>query len=347
MDISGGVNVVGYHRQALGLGSEARRLTRYLREHGIGVSTIDAPHSDSQVLNEIPESDNRWQFPNTVSVVTAQVLPRVMETLGASNFQSTRHAGMWYWELEHIPPSITGAFELVDEIWAGSEFIGAAFRRHSTKPVFVLPKEIPTPPPQMKSRYELSIPDQKFVVLCTFDFFSVFERKNPLACIEGFRRAFEEDDEVLLMIKSQNADKFPVHADQLSTAIADAENIVWRDEFVSDVEQWSLIANADVLVSTHRSEGLGLHILQAIACGKQVVCTGYSAPAEYVREPFGHHIDFTMVPIPTGIEAYPEGALWADPDIEHLAALLREARFATEQMARPALQVTNSNIKPK
>lgn len=343
----GGVNIVGYHRLALGLGSEARRLTRYIRELGAGVSTIDAPHSDSQVLHETPESDNRWQYPNTVSVVTAQALPRVMETLGSSNFQSTQHAGMWYWELEHIPPSITSAFELVDEIWAGSEFIGAAFRRYSTKPVFVVPKEIPSPPLQLMSRPELFIPDQKFVVLCTFDFFSVFERKNPLACVEGFKRAFGGDSGVLLLIKSQNAERFPVQADLLSNAISGVENIVWRDAFVSDIEQWSIIANADLLVSTHRSEGLGLHILQAIACGKQVLCTGYSAPAEYVKEPLGHLIDFTMVPIPPGIEAYPEGALWADPDIDHLVALLREARIAIEQVVTPSRQVTNSNIELK
>lgn len=326
MNLSAGINIVGYHRQALGLGAEARRLARKFHSAGVPVATIDAPLSASAVLAEYPESDNEWRYPNTVSVVTPQALPAVIRSLGEQRFTETRHAGMWYWELEYVTPEIRNAFELVDEIWTGSQFIGNALRRYSTKPVFVVPIDLPQPPQRLLTRRDLGLPNDTFIVLCTFDFCSVFERKNPLACVRGFLGAFGADEKVLLLIKTQNADMFPGYRHQLNLAIEGHRNIEWRDQSVTEIEQWSLISAADVLVSTHRSEGLGLHLLQAIACGTQVIATGYSAPTEFLTNTASHLIDYTLIKVGLGVAAYPECGQWATVDCGHLSERLQNVR---------------------
>ena len=47
-----------------------------------------------------------------------------------------------------------------------------------------------------------------FLFLFCFSYFSVFERKNPMAVIEGFKRAFRPDEGPQLVIKSIHGWRF-------------------------------------------------------------------------------------------------------------------------------------------
>jgi glycosyltransferase involved in cell wall biosynthesis len=319
-----GVNVVGYHRQSLGLGSEVRRIVRCLRAAGIPVATIDAPGSSSAVLHEAPESDNDWKFDTTLSVVAGDQLFGCMERLGISQFETGRHFSMWYWELMKINEPMKLVLPAVDGLVAGSEFIYECLVRSTDKPVFQFPLTNIGIIEATHSRKKLGLPEDRLIFLCTFDFFSVIERKNPLDAIAAFKMAFVENSGPLLLVKSQNGHLLPADLALVTEAIEGRADIIHVDQHVSEEEQASYLQCADVLVSLHRSEGLGLHILEALFRGVPILSTGFSAPIEFIDAENSLLVDYALVPVKNGNGVYPTGYLWAQPDVQHAAHLMRE-----------------------
>ena len=43
-------------------------------------------------------------------------------------FRNRHTAGYWFWEVEDLPRSMHGAFDIVDEVWAATDFIAEAVR---------------------------------------------------------------------------------------------------------------------------------------------------------------------------------------------------------------------------
>ena len=107
-------------------------------------------------------------------------------------------------------------------------------------------------------------------------------------------------------------------------AVADGrDDIVIRDGYVSANERDSYVAACDCYVSLHRSEGLGLTMAEAIACGKPVVATRYSGNLEFMDEGNSYLVPYSLVEVPPSWWAHQPGAAWAEPDIDAAAGLMR------------------------
>ena len=319
-----GVNVVGYHRQSLGLGAEARRVVRCLRAAGVPVSTIDAPGSSSAQIENLPLSDNEWRHNTTLSIVAGDQLQNCMSELDNLNFQNRKHYSMWYWELMKINEPMKTALPLIDGLVAGSEFIYECLVRSADKPVFQFPLTDIGIIEATHSRKSIGLPADRLIFLCTFDFFSVIERKNPLDTIAAFKMAFIENSGPLLVVKSQNGHLLPADLALVTEAIDGRADIIHIDQHVSEVEQASYLQCSDVLVTLHRSEGLGLHILEALLRGVPILSTGFSAPIEFLDSSNSVLVDYALVPVKNGNGVYPTGYLWAQPDVQHAAHLMRK-----------------------
>jgi len=106
----------------------------------------------------------------------------------------------------------------------------------------------------------------------------------------------------------------------------------------------SLIASADVFVSLHRAEGLGLCLLEAMALGRPVVATGWSGNLDYMDDRNSCLVDCDLVPVRGATHpAYASANLapdarWAEPRLDHaatwLARLARDARLRRRIGAR-------------
>ena len=319
-----GVNVVGYHRQSLGLGAEVRRVVRCLRAAGVPVSTIDAPGSSSAYINSIPLSDNDWRYETTLSVVAGDQLRNCMEQLGVTHFEKGRHCSMWYWELMKLNEPMKSALPLINGLVAGSRFIYECLVRSTDEPVFQFPLTDIRSLEATESRKVLGLPEDRLIFLCTFDFFSVIERKNPLDAIAAFKMAFEENSGPILLIKSQNGNILTEDLALVTHEIGGRTDIIHIDQHVNEVTQASYLQCADVLVSLHRSEGLGLHILEALLRGVPVLSTAFSAPTEFLDSGNSVPVDYALVPVKNGNGVYPTGYLWAQPDVQHAAHLMRK-----------------------
>jgi glycosyltransferase involved in cell wall biosynthesis len=223
-----------------------------------------------------------------------------------------------------INEPMRAALPYVDGLVAGTGFIRDCLVRSSDKPVFLLPLTDIGIINATKSRTDLGLPEDRLIFLCTFDFFSVIERKNPIDAIVAFKMAFVENAGPILIIKSQNGHLLKEDLALIAEAIEGRTDIVHVDQHVDEETQASYLQCADVLVSLHRSEGLGLHILEALLRGVPVLSTAFSAPTEFLDSANSALVDYALVPVKNGNGVYPTGYLWAQPDVQHAAYLMRK-----------------------
>jgi glycosyltransferase involved in cell wall biosynthesis len=88
---------------------------------------------------------------------------------------------------------------------------------------------------------------------------------------------------------------------------------------MSFAEMARLYQAADVLVAPYTGEGFNLPVLEAVACGLPVICTGGRPTDDFTREEFAMRIDSKVEPLPD----MPGYRL--KPDLEHLIALMRKS----------------------
>ncbi|MGI8482287.1 MAG: glycosyltransferase family 4 protein [Chthoniobacterales bacterium] len=318
------VNVAGYFRAELGIGQAARSLIT-------GLDAADVPYNTVSYSATANRQDHLFtgHFAGgavsdiNIICVNANQLPAFAEKMG-SKFLKGRYAiGVWFWEVEDLPREVHGAFEYVDEVWVASEFVKQTLMKVSPKPVFKFHLPIPKPQVNMSIlRADLRLPEQ-FVFLFSFDFLSVLERKNPLALIEAFRRAFQPGEGPALIIKTINGDQRIIELEKLKYASAKHPDVIIADGYISSVEKDTMIARCDCYVSLHRSEGFGLTMAEAMALGKPVIATGYSGNMEFMTPENSYLCSYRRCEVGPEREPYPANSHWADPDVEEAAKLMR------------------------
>ena len=94
-----------------------------------------------------------------------------------------------------------------------------------------------------------------------------------------------------------------------------------------------MLAACDAYVSLHRSEGLGLPLIEAMYLGKPVIATGYGGVTDFLDDTTGFVVRHRPAALATSQGPYPAGAVWAEPDVEHAAALMRALANAPESAA--------------
>lgn len=341
---AGGVDVIGYLDRASGLGEAARALADALEASGLTVGRVAIGGTPSPLLDadSIPPLDQALRHDTAIVVMTAEQLPSIHQQLGADALLSRRTIGYWFWELSEPSAQARRSAAMVDEVWTATAFVRDAFDGRIATPVHLAPLPRPAPEASGLARTDLGLPDDRFVVLCSFDLFSVSERKNPLGVIDAFCLAFEPDEGPLLVIKTINGHRRWSELEHIRLAIAGRRDIRLWDETLSRADHLALVREVDCLVSLHRSEGLGLHLLEAMALGTPVVATGYSGPVDFLHAGAAEIVGYELVPVTNGEGAYAETAVWAEPDVEAAAAALR--RLATDPTRRAELATAGRSV---
>jgi glycosyltransferase involved in cell wall biosynthesis len=333
-----GVNVFGLLGSATGIGELGRAAVAALGAAGVPSVALDVERLD-------PAVDPRARFETNLVCLNpgahwalvrdSKALPGDLHTIG-----------LWSWEIaDTLAIEWRFGFRLVDEIWTTSEHAASAIRPIAPVPVVTVPAAIEPAPGRRRARGELGLPPG-FLFLSFFDYDSMVERKNPLAAIEAFRKAFRPGSGVALVLKSTNAARHPAQRAILEAAAAAHADVHLIDRLDSEGDKNAVLAACDCYVSLHRAEGFGLVLAEAMYLQRPVISTGYSGNLEFMSDRNSYQVDHSLVAIgPEARMYYPGDGRWAEPDVEHAAALMRRvaehpdeaagrARLAAEDIRR-------------
>jgi len=201
--------------------------------------------------------------------------------------------------------------------------------------VLAIPQPVSLPEPSANALAPAGLPDG-FRFLFAFDYLSVFERKNPLASIEAFARAFPPGSGASLIVKTLNGDHDPESHRRLCAAVAAHPDVHLIEHRLSPADRNGLMNAADCYVSLHRAEGFGYTLAEAMWLGKPVIATGYSGNVDYMSRDNSYLVDHRLVEIGRGHEPYPPDGVWAQPDVDHAARLMREVFEHPDEASRRA-----------
>ncbi|NCA69470.1 MAG: glycosyltransferase family 1 protein [Sphingobacteriia bacterium] len=282
-------------------------------------------------------------------VLNADEMAMAARELGEARFAGRYNIGYWAWELSHFPDAWLPALAGLDEIWAPSRFIQQAIAEKTRRPVIWMPLAVEARLTLCVGRAALGLPESAFLFLVLFDFRAFLGRKNPMAAIQAFARAFAcADQSVALVIKTTGMAECPqAHADFKVSPLMEDPRIRLIDRLISDQELKSLINACDCFVSLHRCEGFGRGLAEAMALGKPVIATGYSGNLDFMNPSNACLVDAVLVPVGAGEYPYGEGQVWAEADVEMAADFMRrlaaDPLLASEIGARARRDIQRHN----
>ena len=262
-------------------------------------------------------------FPVTIINVSPQPYFSVAyERGGLLRRSGVYRIAYWAWELDAIPEEWMELTPLLDCIWAPTQFVADAFRKRMPLPVHEVLPGVELGEIEPVAKADLGIPAGNYVFMFMFDMCSQMVRKNPLAVIEAFRRAFGPREKATLVVKVSRGRSHPEAFAQLEEA-ARAAGVILVDEVLSRARAYGLIEMCDCFISLHRAEGFGLCLAEAMLMGKPAIGTNYSGNLAFMHPGNSLLVDYELTEIASDNPIYKAGNHWAEPSIEHAASQMR------------------------
>ncbi len=154
---------------------------------------------------------------------------------------------------------------------------------------------------------------------------SLFPRKGADALLSAYARAFRNSDRVRLVIKG-----FPnPHNDvagqlaRLRAADPGLPDVELIDQDMPEAELLDLFREADAVVLPSRGEGYNLPAAEAMAAGIPLIVTGLGGHTDFAAGPGVRLLNYRFEPSRSHLAT--AHSVWAEPDVDDLAAALREA----------------------
>jgi glycosyltransferase involved in cell wall biosynthesis len=318
--IQPGVLFIGYIEAGLGLGESLRGLVR-------SVATTKVPFAlypfnygvESRLIgafrNEQYDRRRRYRV-NVIEMATDQV-PTMFREIGRWKTAHSYNILRTYWELPRAPTQWANILTGIHEIWVPNRFVADAFRGIFDGPIITVPPCVEIDMQQVLGRGHFGMDQDRFYFMFSFDYFSYPARKNPLAVLRAFQRAFPKGTEnVGLVIKSMGPSAhYPDIRSTILQAAGNDPRIKVVDCMFSRDQMLSLIHQSDCYISLHRSEGFGLGMAEAMALGKSVIGTDYSGNTDFLSNTTGFPVPYTLRPVRQGeYVVFSNGENWAEPD---------------------------------
>ena len=323
--LSAGVACIGHPAAESGVGEALRATARALEAadvpftlFGLEAYTTARLQDRSMAKHESPRLGCKANL-ICDGLIGADIAVRV---LGPAAFAGRTNILRPFWELSKVPPRFAMSLSCFQEIWAPSEFVRAAFAQAVEVPVLRMPVPVELGEIAPVGRAAYGLPEEATLFLFAFDPCSFFVRKNPIAVVDAFHKAFGERgrSDVGLIVKTLDAGPHAGVLKPLKAAIGGDPRIHLVEGTVSRAEMNGLLAAADVFVSLHRSEGFGFGLAEAMLLGKPAIGTDYSGNTDFLNNETGYLVPYQLVAVGAGEYPDHQGQVWAEPDVAVAAA---------------------------
>lgn len=211
------------------------------------------------------------------------------------------HIGHFFWETDKVPKDFVDGLNLMDEIWTGSNANSQAMRAGGvTTKIKIFPQAIETDR-EWPEPYKI----QGFDGILYYSIFEWTDRKNPEALLEAYWKAFQNDENVGLLIKTYFRNFTLENKQMIRTAIKKLKAKSGLKKFPPVFLYMDLMdrrhimrlhKTGDVFVSAHRGEGWGIPQVEAALAGNAVISTGYGGCHEWFDGGI-NLISYDMVPV--------------------------------------------------
>jgi GT2 family glycosyltransferase len=309
-----------------GYAMSCRELLRSLDQLGVQTSYryVYGPRTVFPAVE--PESSGDYRL----NVIRARTVPKPagVSVVYAQGDVFKRNVGRYkigytMLEVDGFPREWVRQANRMDEVWVPSEFNRRGFLESGLRsPVHVMPLGVDT-------RYfhpgvtTFPSPAGEFVFLALFEW---GERKEPALLLRAFNDEFSAHEPVRLMCKVINRDpglriKEEIRRLRLKSS-GGRISYMFNLEF-PHYQLGSLYRSMDAFVSVSRGEGWNMPLMEAMACGLPAIATDWGAHQEFLHAGVGYPLRVRKLVPAVAKCPYYTGFRWADPDPEHLRALLR------------------------
>lgn len=339
MDVTG-FNVIGSVNGKVGVSVHARYLIELLHANGHPVAIFDfdsgpdGPGPDPRFAEFYVNAPSELPYKINLFVFDIRTLCVFLSRHSAfASRPDTLNTGIIVWELTVLPEIWKHALKHVDVMLCASDFIRATFDTCLPETLTLdAPCPVVLPDGIAPARREFGLPEDQVLFISSLDLGSSPERKNPFATIEAFNQAFSGDRRAGLVLKLTNNRPWAKDAQQglakLKQHIQENPQIHVLDQALSYPKVLSLYASCDVYVSLHRSEGLGLGLMEAMLLGKPVIATAWSGNMSYMDYTNSCPVRYALIRVQSthpNFDARFVGndASWAEPDLNHASAWMK------------------------
>ncbi|WP_162043796.1 glycosyltransferase [Undibacterium sp. YM2] len=263
----------------------------------------------SQQAVNMPDLALRNCYPPTLDDMQARV--RVVNSYG--------------WEETGFPQEFVNEFNRkLDLILVVSRFVGTVLRDNGVRvPIAAVGNGVD----HVMRVAALTVPQAVLDSLKTYRFLHVsscFPRKGPDALLLAYGQAYRASDDVSLVIKTFPNPHNDVAEQLAALQAADPEFphvLIIMDDY-SQAQMRGLYEACDVLVAPSRGEGYGLPIAEAMWLKLPVIATAWSGQMDFCEDTRVWLCDYQFAKSTSHFSS--THSAWADPDVNHLAALMRE-----------------------
>lgn len=334
-----GINLVGWFDAELGVGESVRLAAKALDTTTIKTNLLPlkvnclASREDKSFDSRLVQHNS---YPINVFHIDAPQSADIDHHHGPEFRQRRRNIAYWAWELPEFPDNWIPYFKYFDEIWTPSNFVRDAIAIKSPHPVLTIPHCIQFETPERQEREKFNLPNDQFLFLFAYDLNSYQERKNPMATIRAFKKAFagKNGSDVGLVLKTHSVQNNLEAFEDLKKQLEGIQNIHLIDQRLSRANVYSLMNSVDAYVSLHRSEGFGLTVAESMFLGKPVISTDWSATSEFLDSTNGCPVSYELIELKQNFGPYSQGQVWADAHIDsaaqYMQRLSRDSDFAGE-----------------
>lgn len=353
METNFGINISGYINKAFGLGVAVRSNIN-------AIQSADIPYCVNDFNVKISDSIGNLSIYNNISkenpynVNLIQINPDKLEevflNISSDYFKNKYNIAFWAWELENLPEESKQFLKFFNEVWVPSNFCAEAISKAASVPVIKIMHSVEigdTP----YNRNDFNLPEDKFIFMLMFDYHSSIYRKNPIASIDAYEKAFGKNNkETIFLIKTSLSKEFKEQKDILLKRIGDNHSIIIIEEMMDQDKLYSLMNCSDCFVSLHRSEGFGLTMAEAMYLGKPVISTAYSANTEFMNINNCFPVKYNLIKTNNLYYGSSDRDVWADADVNHASEQMLTVynnKSLTEKIAKRGQEDVKSLLSPK